>query len=360
MSSMDPNMALRALYGRQIRELSFDAKSKAEWERWHSELSDRLRELLGLEDRPPAAPACRTIKVVDKGTYTRHFAMMEASADSTVPLYILVPKTHSESGSVEQGMGRLAGRSGGGAFPAVVALHGHGYGVDDIVGIRRDGSDRDAPEGYHKDFAVELVKRGFVVAAPELAGFGRRRRQEDIDKGPDQSSCRHASLFALLLGKTMLGMRVFDTMRVIDYLQSLPEVDGSRIGCMGISGGGMVATFTSALDERIKAAVVSGYLNTFIDSIGSIHHCECNYVPGILKYCEMSDIASLIAPRPLLAESGTLDPIFPLGATRKALQDVRRAYALLGVEERLDADIFEGDHQISGRKSYAWLVRWLS
>ncbi|HVO44266.1 MAG TPA: hypothetical protein VMT34_16680, partial [Aggregatilineales bacterium] len=98
---------------------------------------------------------------------------------------------------------------------------------------------------------------------------------------------------------------------------------------------------------------------SFRDSIMSIDHCACNYVPGILQYAEMADIAGLIAPRPLLVESGGHDPIFPTAATRRALDQLRPIYRCFGAEDRLDADFFEGAHQWSGRKAYDWLKRWL-
>ncbi len=131
------------------------------------------------------------------------------------------------------------------------------------------------------------------------------------------------------------------------------------LGCVGLSGGGTVTLFTAALDQRITCAVVSGYMNTFRASIMSIEHCFCNYIPGILQYAEIPDIAGLIAPRPLLVESGMHDPIYPSKATQQALDELRPVYRCLGAEDRLDADFFEGEHQWSGRKAYDWLERWL-
>jgi fermentation-respiration switch protein FrsA (DUF1100 family) len=83
------------------------------------------------------------------------------------------------------------------------------------------------------------------------------------------------------------------------------------------------------------------------------------YVPRILKYAEMSDLAALIAPRPLLIESGNQDPIFPLQAAKAAYKELQRVYRLLDVPERLNRDIFVGGHQFGGRKAFDWLARWL-
>src|SRR5690625_5766073 len=98
----------------------------------------------------------------------------------------------------------------------------------------------------------------------------------------------------LLMGKTIAGLRIQECRQVIDYMQLLKEVDGQRIGCMGISGGGLVAAFTSALDDRIKATVISGYTSTFKGSIMDRRHCLDNYVPGILQYTVMPELIGLI------------------------------------------------------------------
>lgn len=324
----------------QPRVYEFRAETIEEWKEWRISLKDKLIELLGgFPERILLEPEVLERKEFD--TYFRERVVFNSAPSVSVVGYLLIPK--------------------GVKFPVpgVVALHGHGYGKDDIVGIWEDGTERTTPDGYQKDFAISLVKNGFVTFAIEQVCFGERREPEDINKDKYQSSCRKASFWAMLLGKTVLGMRVWDVMRAIDYLETREEVDSSSIGVMGISGGGMTSLFSAALDERIKAAVVSGYLNTFKDSILSIYHCECNYVPGILKYAEMYDIASLIAPRALLVESGTKDNIFPIKATEFAISKVRKVYELLGVPEKLDVDIFEGRHQISGRKAYDFLKREL-
>lgn len=339
MRTFRPLQPFLNLYERP-RVYEFKAETVEEWREWRVSLKDKLIELLGgFPERIPLEPEILERKEFD--AYFRERVVFNSAPDVSVVGYLLIPK------GVEF------------PVPGVIALHGHGYGKDDIVGIWEDGTERTVPDGYQKDFAISLTKNGFVTFAIEQACFGERREPEDINKDKYQSSCRKVSFWAMLLGKTVLGMRVWDVIRAIDYMETRKEVDSSSIGVMGISGGGMTSLFSSALDERIKAAVVSGYLNTFKDSILSIYHCECNYVPGILKYAEMYDIAGLIAPRALLIESGTKDNIFPIKATEFAISKVKRVYELLGVLEKLDVDIFEGRHQISGRKAYEFLKREL-
>ena len=164
----------------------------------------------------------------------------------------------------------------------------------------------------------------------------------------------------LLVGKTLAGLRVQECRRVIDYLQSLDEVDEDKIGCIGISGGGLLASFTSILDDRIKATVVSGYANTFKGSIMDRRHCLDNYVPGILKYTEMPDLIGLIAPRALFIEAGTADHLFPLKETLLAIEKLTKIYQLFDAGESFASHIFEGGHEINGEESFEWLIRNLS
>ena len=180
---------------------------------------------------------------------------------------------------------------------AILCLPGHGVGVDGIVGL--------VPEDYSADFALQCVRQGCPTFALEQIGFGRRRDAEAIEQGERVSSCSRDSAAALMLGETMAGWRVWDAMRALDYMTTRTEaVDPACLTVMGISGGGLTALFAAALDVRIAACVVSGYFNTFAGSILAVNHCIDNYVPGLLTFCEMPDLAALIAPRALLVENG--------------------------------------------------------
>ncbi|MSP14785.1 MAG: acetylxylan esterase [Chloroflexi bacterium] len=330
------------MYGTTQHSLAFHPTTAAAFYEWQATLRSTLTRLLG------GLPAQRVpLRLEQYGEqrfdgWRRTQVVYDTDAGVSVPAHILYPER------------------GQGPFPAVVALHGHGYGKHDLVGLDTSGQERQGDPGIHQDFALRLVKRGFVVIAPDQAGFGERRDPATQALGPQEWACRVLAFHAQMLGKTLLGMRVWDTMRAIDVLQSLPEVDGARIGCMGLSGGGTTTLFTAALEERIKAIVVSGYLNSFQDSILAVRHCDCNYVPGILQYMEMVDIACTLAPRPLLVESGSEDPIFPIETTKAVFEQVGQAYRLLGVPERLESDFFEGGHRISGVKAYDWLAHWLA
>jgi hypothetical protein len=118
----------------------------------------------------------------------------------------------------------------------------------------------------------------------------------------------------------------------------------------------MHTLFSTCLDERIRACVISGYYSTFKDSILAMHHCSCNIIPGLQRFGEMYDLIGLIAPRPVLVEAGTYDPIFPLQAVKTSVQIAReKIYRLWGAESQFETDIFEGRHRISGARAYDFL-----
>ncbi|WJH33593.1 alpha/beta hydrolase family protein [Paenibacillus sp. CC-CFT747] len=306
---------------------------------WRERLRQRFLERLGGFPGECALLDPRLLEERDCGDYTLQRIEITTYAGLRMPVYLLIPK-HSE----EQ------------ALPAVLALHGHGYGSKEIVGLSPDGEMESTEESYQKNFAVSLVLRGFLVAAPEILGFGDRRLRQEAKEGASHS-CHSLSTYLLHMGLTMAGHRVYETIRVLDYLLSRGDIDPGRIGCMGISGGGLTAGFAAALDDRIQASVVSGYVNTFQSSILSIHHCVDNYVPGLGAIAEMPDLIGMIAPRPLLIEAGDRDPIFPVGAVHEAYGQLTRIYRLLGAEDRLALDLFEGDHRINGTVAYDWLVQ---
>lgn len=313
---------------------------------WRAKLAAGLKARLGLGGFPESPAELQPLKLerVACSGYTRERVELTTYEGMRMAVYILRPDRLPASPA-----------------PAVIAVHGHGYGSRDIVGLMADGSERSGPPGLHKDFAVSLVKQGLIVAAPELLGFGDRRLAEDIASGDAaKNSCYRLSTALLLAGQTMAGFRIYETMRVLDYLQTLEEVAPSRIGIMGISGGGLVAGLTAALDERLACAVISGYAGTFATSILTRHHCLDNYIPGILLEAEMPDLLGLIAPRGLLLESGDTDHLFGPEGARQALDRLQLIYDAAGCPGCLEADFFAGGHEIHGERAFAWLSERLA
>ena len=341
---LQPATALWKRYDPASAPLAFRATTVPAARAWQTKVRRELSAALGFQDTPAVAFRPRGVERVDKGDYIREKYYISVAPDSVMPFYLLTPK--------------------GVANPAtVIALHGHGYGVKDIVGLRADGTDRDAPEGYHKDFGVALCRSGFVVAAPEISCFGERQNNYEHLKAygsPVPPTCAQTAALAAHLGGTAAGLRVLEARRLVDYLASRGDIDTVRLGAMGISGGGLHTFYSAILDTRIRACVVSGYFCTFEHSILAMHHCACNFVPGLGRFGEMADLAACIAPRPMLVEAASRDTIFPLHAVKKSVAQARRNCAVFGMEKPIETDYFEGEHEISGRKAYAFLRKHLS
>ncbi len=325
---------------------AFKAKSLASARNWQKTTRKALAEKIGLGRLKKASPNPKLLEKVVKKDYVREKILIRTGPNCVMPVYILLPKNVPRP------------------LPVVIAYHGHGYGVKDIVGLWEDGNERSAPDGYHKDFAVEICRKGFAVAAPEISCFGERQTDFSYlnSKIGQQaaSTCTHSAMLAFHLGISVLGLRVHDGMRLVDYLETRKDLDTSRLGAMGISGGGMHTLFSTCLDTRIKECVISGYYSSFRGSILSMHHCACNFVPGLAEFGEMHDLVGLVAPRPMLVEAGSYDPIFPITEVRKGVAKAKVVYGVFGVENGIETDYFEGRHRISGIKAYDFLKSRLS
>lgn len=345
IKELQPAYALWKMYQPGQAPYRFQAESPEEAAQWRKKVRKHLLTTLGFQDLPAAPLAPKRIETVDRGDYIREKILLHTSAFTAMPFYLLKPVGSQ------------------GPLPVVLAFHGHGYGVKDIVGLWEDGEERYTPEGYHKDFAVELCRRGFLVAAPEISCFGERRTDfSSVGKKIPQTpptTCYHTATLASHLGGSALGLRVFDAIRLVDYLETRTDVAKNRIGAMGISGGGLHTLFSTCADERIKACVVSGYFCLFRQSIFNVQHCACNFVPGLHQFGEIYDLAGLIAPRPMLIEAGSYDNIFPLAGVKKAVFESKKIYRLFGREKELVTDYFEGRHSISGRRAYDFLAEKL-
>ena len=321
--------------------MTFRAASLPQARKWQKRLRNKLTELVGGFPRERGDLKTQTLEVKEYPDYRREKFVFESRPGVYVLGYLLTPKNSSAP------------------HPTVICLPGHGRGVDDIVGIDDKGRDRTDKDGYQHDFAIQCAEQGLASVAIEQMAFGCRRDPRARQRSLGTASCRPAAGAALLLGETMVGWRVWDVMRTIDWIETRDELDASRVGCMGISGGGTITTFGAALETRIKAAFISGYLNTFRDSILSISHCIDNYVPGILNWCEMYDVAWLIAPRAVFVESGDEDRIFPVDASRESFTRVKKIYEVFGVADRAGHEVFVGEHSFWGKQGIPFLVKHL-
>lgn len=342
-----PAQTLWPLYDPAQAPHAFRASTLDEARAWQVSTRQALATTLGLARFERSHNEVTLIRSVDKGDFVRHKYVMRTGPHTLMPFYLLLPKNIN------------------GPLPTMVAFAGHGYGVADIVGLWEDGSERTHGSGYHNDFAVALCRQGFAVAAPEISCFGERQTDfgylDTVNGQPvPGSTCTHTAMLAFHLGLSVPSMRVHDALCLVDYLETRSDLDIQRLGAMGISGGGMHTLFSMCIDERYKAGMISGYFSSFKESILAMHHCACNFVPGLAAFGEMHDLVGLVAPRPLFFEAGTRDPIFPINAVRTGVSQARRVYSVFGASQQIVLNTFEGRHEVHGGPAYPWLRQVLA
>ena len=304
---------------------------------WQRRLRAKVRQLLGL----PRGPRCDlNVRPLWKrphrlGTIEKVVFTAEPYAD--VPAFVCLPK------GVEP------------PYTFFVCVQGHSGGMYNSIAVERDDNTKPIEVPGDREFGLGCMGRGLAALCIEQRSFGERREQ--MQQKVAAHGCHDATMQALMLGRTLVGERVFDVDRGIDYLASRGDADLRRIGLMGNSGGGTVTMFGAAVLRRIACAMPSCYFCSFRDSIMSIHHCADNYVPGLLKYAEMADVMGLFAPRPVVVVSGREDPIFPIAATRRQFRRLKAIYKAAGAADRCQLVVGPEGHRFYATLAWPKMLR---
>ena len=291
---------------------SYDSCS--DYEKWKATIKEKFIELTGLNEI--AKNECPLNVQIEweeqKDGYKLVRFTFESEVGETVPCYLLIPDT------------------GKAKYPVAITMQGHSTGFHNSIGEPKyEGDEKNYPRTA---LALQAVKNGFVALAIEQRGMGERKSQSE-NRLPEKN-CQYAAMVALGLGRTLLGERIWDIHRAIDILSLFPECDTDKILITGNSGGGTISYYAACYDERIKLSVPSCSFCPYKESILSIAHCTCNYLPFAYKWFDMQDLACMLAPRNLVVVTGQKDPIFPIEGVRRGFETVKDIYAKNGAADK--------------------------
>lgn len=319
--------------------MQFKGGSAEECRRWQRAFAAKLGELLG-PYQPPDRWETITERSVELDDHRRDELVLRAAGHRDLPVYVLTPR---------QNAARRAG---------ILALHGHGaFGYDPVAGVAPTPQHSKSIASANYDYGLQLVRRGYVVAAPCLIPFGRRL--DDAKSYGGEDPCGVTFIRMQVLGKVLIAENLRDALWSLELLSRRPEVDPKRLGCVGLSYGGRMTMLTSALSPKVRVAVISGALNVMQERILGRYGCGAQVIPGLLQYGDVPEISSLIAPRPCLWEVGRQDSLMVKAWIDPALERMRRAYQAFGALDNLQVDSFEGGHRWNGVVAYPLLDKVL-
>ncbi len=298
---------------------------------WQNIAREKLTELLGLDLFENCETDLKIITETDCGDYTDTYFSFQSEPGYFVPCHILKPK-------------KITGK-----LPLMVCLQGHSTGMHISVGVPKFDGDAEDIAG-DRDYARKAVKNGYCTVAIEQRYMGECGGTEN---GPGCNHYNCGSINAmptLLFGRTAIGERVYDVSRLIDIVSAekfelFNCINKDDIIITGNSGGGTTSFYAGCIDERIKYCVPSCAVCTFKESIVNIHHCGCNYIPGIGRYFDMCDLAGLIAPRGFIIAAGEKDNIFPVDGVKHTYNFTRNLYKSIGAESKINLVIGNEGHR---------------
>jgi cephalosporin-C deacetylase-like acetyl esterase len=241
--------------------------------------------------------------------------------------------------------------SAGGRYPGILLQAGH----------TQEGK----PEGQR--LAANLALKGFVVLTFDPVGQGEREQTYDqrVDRplaGWSVPEHIQAGAQSILIGESVARYFIWDAKRALDYLESRPEIDASRLGAVGCSGGGALTTFIGALDRRVKVVAPACFINSYrLLFAGPDPDSEMSPPDLLASGLDMADYVELSAPTPWLILATEGDYFTPAGA-KLVYQEARRWFSLYGAEDKLRLFVGSGPHgtPLETREAiYEWMIRWL-
>jgi hypothetical protein len=343
---MLPNDLFVQLARSAPRRLGYRPEGLSDFEGWTRSVRERLGILLRSERWPERAESVAEEGVERETGFTRHRLRLEAGPLFSGEAYLLVPDA-------------VRGRT-----PGVLCLHGHGgyMAGKDMVAAPRETHPiaRECAEALNYGYGVQLARAGYVTLCPDAFNFGERVRAKH--RWAEQHICDDYFTDLALYGYNLMGITVGTNRLWLDYLGGRPEVAPDRLGCVGLSYGGIQAVFTMAMEERLRAGVVSGALHSMKDQMaasGGGGVCGAQIVPGFLEWFDFDDLAISLAPRPVFYELMRRDGCFDFNRCSAIYEKVAGVYRSLGVPDRTGLDAPDTDHRYSGVEVPAFFGRFL-
>jgi len=365
-----------SILGSSGPSLSYLSRDWPELDAWKTIARAKVLKLLAFE--PPSVPLNATVDAsYEVDNVVTEVISYDMPYGPRARCFFLYPKN----------------RKSGERLPAVIALHDHGgfkyFGKEKITAVPNEPPILcEFKMKYYggRSWATELAKRGFAVLVPDAFLFGSRKipvesLNEDFRrrfKGLEPDSREYIVEYNRLAGElehiiaktifaagsTWPGIFAYEDRRSVDYLLTRPEVDPSRIGCGGLSGGGLRTIFLAGLDPRIKCAVCVGFMSTIRDMLRN--HIKCHtwmlYVPHLSRYLDLPDLISLHAPAPLMVQYNIDDELYTLDGQRRADEKLRQIYTKMGFPENYYGKFYPGPHKFDlamQEDAFKWFERWL-
>lgn len=249
--------------------------------------------------------------------------------------------------------------------PALLCWHGHGpFGKEPVMGNDSSPELREVIARHNYNYGHVMAKRGYVTFAIDWIGAGERddRRKpnwRNMDHGRDW--CNLYYLNATMLGMTSLSINIAHGRAATDFACSLPFVDAERLGVMGLSGGGTMTLWSALCDQRFKAAEIICYSDLWAHfGIRDLNYCGMQVAPGLYHLVDLPDLQGLLAPRPLLIDIGSHDTCFLVDTAMACFRQLERIYTAAGAADRLELDLFAGEHGWGDNRSEAFFKRYLT